>query len=78
MAVDDEDHPFLTARHVDDLTDAVRALNHAIHTLTKAQSAILSNLQKIADNTSNLPALMEVLMGKTNGDVHDVADRDGP
>lgn len=76
-----EEHPFLTARHVDNLIDAIRALNITItrlHEAAKTQAETqLSALHRIADHTANLPALMDVLMGqKSNGDAHDVADRD--
>jgi len=31
----DQDHPFLTARHIDDLTDATRILNRNVVTLAE-------------------------------------------
>ena len=78
-----EDHLLLEPHHVDNLIDAVRALNITIAgdrlERAKQHQQMLLVLQQIAAHTANLPALMDVLMGqKTNGGVHDVADRNEP
>jgi hypothetical protein len=78
---DPAEHPFLTARHIDDLTDAVhtlvRTMTLASAALQRSTAALLAATEQIARNTDNLPALMEVLMRKAvNGDAL-VADRTG-
>lgn len=75
----DEHHSFITARHADNIVEAVRTLNATIAAerveRTRQHQQMLAVLQRIADHTENLPALMEVLMSqKANGDIHTVAD----
>jgi hypothetical protein len=57
--IDPDQHPFITARHVDNLTEAIRSLdrhiaagahNHREHMdAMRAQSEILRDLRKTAD-----------------------------
>ena len=72
--------PFLEARHVDALTDAVRALNM---TLVRAEERaarehrdMLIAIQTIARHTQNLPSLVELLKAKTNGHSHHEENND--
>jgi|HubBroStandDraft_6_1064221.scaffolds.fasta_scaffold238091_4 hypothetical protein len=74
-----DDHPLLEARHIDALTQAVRALNITMTRTLEAMQKMLTATDRIVENTANLPALMDVLMGKkANGDLHDVAERTEP
>jgi uncharacterized protein Yka (UPF0111/DUF47 family) len=75
MSAQPEDHPFLTARHVDDLTDAVRALTHQL-TLGASQSQQALDLQRrmlevMRDIRDSTNALQEVITRQhTNGNGH--------
>lgn len=70
------EHPFITARHVDDLTDAVRGLSRLIADAARNhQEAIdmarrtLEVLRDIRDSTN---ALQEVITRQhTNGNAHE-------
>lgn len=84
-----DEHPFLTARHVDNLTDAVQTLTRTLVRAEEAQrrrderQAIndqrqalhdqqqLELLRAIALHTANLPAVIDILTTKANGDLHD-------
>jgi len=66
-----DEHPLLTARHVDDLTEAARLLTA---TITRAELEAgrrhleqLVVLKAIADHTRGLPALLEALHRHSNG-----------
>lgn len=65
------DQPFLEARHIDDLTTAVRALNTTIARAEEARSrdhrALLAAIERLASHTENLPALMDELSARSNG-----------
>jgi hypothetical protein len=69
------DHPFLTARHVDDLTDAVRALTHHLTEAARNHQQSLDmqrrTLEVLADIRDSTNALQEVITRQhTNGDAH--------
>ena len=74
-----DDHPFLEARHIDALTQAVRALNITMARTLETTQRMLTAVERVVENTANLPALMEVLMQQAvNGGVPHAADRTEP
>lgn len=48
MVANIDDHPFLTARHVDNLTESVKALNRVIVDLAVAQREALKATRELA------------------------------
>lgn len=74
-AIASEEHPLLTARHVDDLTDAVRALTRQLlagaqhyQESLDMQRRQLEVLRSICESTD---ALREVIVKqRTNGNAH--------
>jgi hypothetical protein len=70
-----EQHPFLEARHVDDLTDAVRALAHQTAEGNRLQQVGIDMqrrmLEVLADIRDSTNALQEVITRQhTNGHGH--------
>lgn len=72
---DPADHPFLTARHVDDLTDAIRALTMQLAAAARHHQETLDiqrrQLEVLADIRDSTDALRDVLVkANTNGHAH--------
>jgi hypothetical protein len=66
------EHPFLTARHVDDLTDAVRKLTHSMDETRRQHQQGLDIERRMLDVmrgiSTSVDALREVIVkAKTNG-----------
>jgi hypothetical protein len=68
----DEDHPFLTSRHIDDLTEAVRALTRQITAGAQNHRESIDmqrrQLEVLVDIRTTAEMLAKVLMhANTNG-----------
>ena len=71
------DHPFLTARHVDDLTAAIRALVMQMAEAARHHQEALDmhrrQLEVLRDIRESTDALREVIVkARTNGNAHHV------
>lgn len=70
--IDPDQHPFITARHVDDLTDAIRGLSRqmadAAHHHQQAIDMQRRQLEVQRDIRDSVDALREVIVhARTNG-----------
>jgi hypothetical protein len=74
------DHTLLEPRHVDALTESVRALTMTIaraeEQRVREHRALMAAIEKLAIHTENLPALMDALESKSNGTTHQENDND--
>ncbi len=80
-ALPDPEHPFLTARHVDDMTDAVRALNHRLEIGERQLQQILDvmrrQLEVSARMANSMDDIRDILMrAHSNGRSHAIVDGD--
>ncbi len=77
-----DEHPFLTARHVDDLTDAVRALTMQLAEAARHHQQSIDmqrrQLEVLADIRDSANALREVIVRQRTNGAHTAEDEVTP